>query len=101
MIEKLEGKSNKSKRGGKRPGSGRKKGKPNIITALLKDAVLQAATNAGGAEGIVGYLQTQAVLNAGPFMGLLGKVLPMQISGDPDNPVPVTFQTVYQSRAND
>jgi hypothetical protein len=100
MNEKVEGKSNKSKRGGKRIGSGRKKGKPNTLTALLKDAVLKAAENAGGEEGIVGYLQTQAILNAGPFMGLLGKVLPLQISGDPDNPVPIMFQTLYENQGS-
>jgi hypothetical protein len=98
MIEKVEG---KPKRGGKRPGSGRKKGKPNTITALLKDAVILAATNAGGAEGIVGYLQRQAIGNPGPFMALLGKVLPLQIAGDPNNPIPVAFYTVYEQRAKD
>jgi hypothetical protein len=35
----------------------------------------------------VGYLTSQAKENPGPFMALLGKVLPMQISGDADNPV--------------
>ena len=68
-------------------GNGRVKGVPNKTTALLKDAILKAATNAGGPEGLVGYLQTQAVANPGPFMSLLGKVLPMQVVGDPDNPV--------------
>lgn len=66
---------------------GRKKGTPNKTTALLKDAILQAATEAGGRDGLVGYLTIQASANPGPFMALLGKVLPMQISGDADNPV--------------
>lgn len=68
-------------------GIGRPKGIPNKTTQLLKDAILRAATNAGGPEGLVGYLTTQAVANPGPFMSLLGKVLPMQVVGDPDNPV--------------
>ena len=68
---------------------GRKKGTPNKMTALLKDAILQAAENAGGAGGLVGYLTLQATENPGPFMTLLGKVLPTQIGGDPDNPVMV------------
>lgn len=67
--------------------TGRAKGTPNKTTALLKDAILQAATLAGGKEGLVGYLQIQAAENPGPFMALLGKVLPMQIVGDPDNPI--------------
>lgn len=62
--------------------TGRKKGTPNKTTALLKDAILQAATDAGGADGLVGYLKDQATANPGPFMALLGKVLPMQITGD-------------------
>lgn len=66
---------------------GRSKGTPNKTTALLKDAILKAATDAGGDDGLVGYLKTQAAANPGPFLALLGKVLPMQVGGDPDNPI--------------
>lgn len=66
-------------------GKGRVKGVPNKTTALLKDAILQAAKNAGGGEdGLVNYLTLQATENPGPFMSLLGKVLPMQIEGTGD-----------------
>lgn len=95
MNEKVE---KQSKRGGKRPGSGRKKGIPNKLSGMLKEQILKAADEAGGDDGIIGYLKTQARDNPGPFMALLGKVLPLQISGDPDNPVPVAFNTVYESR---
>lgn len=61
--------------------TGRAKGTPNKTTALLKDAILMAATKAGNGD-IVSYLHVQAVENPGPFMSLLGKVLPMQITGD-------------------
>ena len=70
---------------------GRPKGSPNKTTALLKDAILQAADKAGGKDGLVGYLTLQAAENPGPFMSLLGKVLPTQIGGDPDNPVLVSM----------
>ena len=65
---------------------GRQKGTPNKTTALLKDAILQAATNAGGGE-LTNYLQVQAVENPGPFLSLLGKVLPTQLAGDPESPL--------------
>lgn len=68
-------------------GKGRPKGSANKTTALLKDAILKAAERAGGKEGLVGYLEEQAMANPGPFMALLGKVLPMQIAGDPENPL--------------
>jgi hypothetical protein len=66
-------------------GMGRPKGTPNKTTALLKDAILRAAEQAGnkiGNDGLVSYLEVQAVENPGPFMSLLGKVLPMQITGE-------------------
>lgn len=72
--------------------TGRAKGTPNKTTALLKDAILQAATNAGGKSGLVGYLEKQAAANPGPFMALLGKVLPTQVTGDPDNPLKVVHR---------
>lgn len=75
-----------------KPGPGRPKGTLNKTTALLKDAILQAAEKAGnkvGDEGMVSYLVEQAEDNPGPFLGLLGKVLPMQIAGDPDNPLTI------------
>lgn len=71
---------------------GRTKGTPNKTTAVLKDAVLRAADEAGGQEGLVGYLKQQAALNPGPFMALLGKVLPLQVAGDPDAPVKLVFE---------
>jgi hypothetical protein len=70
-----------------KPGPGRPKGMPNRTTALLKDAILRAAQDAGGEDGMVGYLTLQAKTNPGPFMALLGKVLPMQIAGDNENPL--------------
>lgn len=74
-------------RGGKRDGAGRPVGAVAPATALLKDAILKAGEAAGGDNGLVGYLTLQAIENPGPFMSLLGKVLPMQIAGDPNAPL--------------
>lgn len=62
---------------------GNKRG-PAKTTKLLKDAILLAAQNAGGKDGMVGYLTTQAKESPAAFLGLLGKVLPMQINGAGD-----------------
>jgi hypothetical protein len=73
---------------GRPPGSG------NKVPAILKEAIVKAAELAGGKEGLVGYLLTQANANPSAFLGLLGKVLPLQMAGDKDNP----FQHVLEVR---
>lgn len=82
-----------------KPGPGRPKGVPNKNTTLLKDAILKAATQAGGGEeGLVTYLQIQAQINPGPFLALLGKVLPMQVTGEDDGPL--KLEITWQSKGS-
>lgn len=83
---------------------GRTSGTPNKTTALLKDAILQAAEASGDTyaangqsklKGLAAYLEVQSAANPGPYMSLLGKVLPMQLTGGDGGPV--KFLTVYES----
>ena len=75
---------------------GRKRGAPNKMTALLKDAILEAAQQAGGdTDGLVAYLKQQAMDNPSAFMTLLGKVLPLQAKGSTgkdDEPINLTIE---------
>lgn len=70
-------------RGGKRKGAGRKAGIPNIMTRALKEMVLEALSAAGGVD----YLTKQAQKNPVAFMGLLGRILPMQVTGEGGGPI--------------
>lgn len=82
---------------------GRPKGSPNKTTALLKDAILKAGEQAGnkiGSEGLVSYLEAQAGANPGPFMALLGKVLPMQVTGEGGEAIKISFNTIYEKRGS-
>lgn len=74
-------------------GPGRPKGSANKTTALLKDAILKAAEGAGydgkGKDGVVGYCRFLAISEPKAFSALLGRVLPMQVTGEDGGPVTV------------
>lgn len=81
---------------------GRPKGVPNKTTQLLKDAILLAAKAADPSsddpahKSLEGYLSWAARETPGPFLGLLGKVLPLQIAGtDADgNPSEIIIRVI-------
>jgi hypothetical protein len=66
---------------------GRKTGTPNKLTVALKEAILQAANEAGGKKGLVGYLTKQAVSQPSSFLALLGRLLPLTAAGDKNSPL--------------
>ncbi len=72
------------------PKGGSRKGIPNKINGDLKNMILTALGNAGGAE----YLERKAndPRTAAAFLGLVGKVLPMTIAGDQENPHRIVFE---------
>jgi hypothetical protein len=76
----IENQSNfsSSGRGGARPGAGRPKGSLDKGNAIIRDMVSQALDQAGGVE----YLARVAETHPGPFLGLVGKVLPIQLTGE-------------------
>lgn len=77
---------------GKR-GPGRPKGAPNKTTALLKDAIVKAAEAVGedgrGKDNLVGYCKKLAKEEPKAFASLLGRVLPMQVTGEGDGPLKI------------
>jgi hypothetical protein len=81
-----------SKRGGVRPGAGRKAGVPNKVTAHLKDMILTALDQAHP-DGGVAYLKEQATTTPAAFMTLVGKVLPLQLTGEDGGAIKVEWAT--------
>lgn len=61
-------------------GQGRPKGTPNKTTALVKDMVSKALEQKGGVK----YLARQADENPVAFLTLVGKLIPVQVGGDPE-----------------
>jgi hypothetical protein len=81
-------------------GKGRPKGARNKVSGLLKDAIIQAAIEAGGdhsEEGddrLVAYLAHIARTQPAAFCGLLGKVLPLTVAGDKNSPLVTRVELV-------
>jgi hypothetical protein len=86
-------------RGGSFPGErrgGRRAGTPNRINRDLKEMILSALTDAGGAA----YLTRQAEACPAAFMALVGKVLPLQVAGEGGGPIHYSFQWAAAATAS-
>lgn len=64
---------------------GRQKGSQNKLTRQLKDMILEALDESGGVE----YLKQTAIDHPTAFLTLVGKVLPLQVTGDGGGPLVV------------
>lgn len=65
------------RKGEKRPGQGRPKGSTNKQSELIRDMVAAALDDAGGVK----YLAGVAATHPAAFLSLVGKVLPIQVTG--------------------
>jgi hypothetical protein len=84
--------NNSSGRGGARPGAGRPKGSLDKGNALIREMIVQALDEVGGVE----YLKTTAASHPTAFLALIGKVMPVQVSGPGGGPIEaaVTLEVV-------
>ena len=69
---------------------GKPKGAVSKNTAAIKDMILAALSEAGGVDYLVDRANDPRT--AAAFLGLIGKVLPMTIAGDKDNPARIVFE---------
>lgn len=87
----MEKESKKSGRGGKRPGAGRPKGSLDKGGKLIREMVVEALDGAGG----VAYLQATALSHQAAFLTLLGKVLPIQVTGEDGGAVKHSIRVTF------
>lgn len=69
---------------------GRQKGTPNKLTGDVKAAIAAAFDEVGGKD----YLVKLAVSDPRTFCTLVGKIVPMEVGGDEDNPLRQIIQVV-------
>lgn len=83
---------------------GRRRGGKNKTSLKLKEAILRAASLTGedgkGKDGLLGYLKSLAADDTKSFSTLLGKVLPMTVSGG-DDPIIHKFLVVNSPDGTD
>jgi hypothetical protein len=60
-----------------------------LSAGLLQVGPVIAAQNAE--QGLVGYLEKQVIANPVAFLGLLGKVLPMQMTSEGGGPLEIRW----------
>lgn len=75
------------------PGPGRKRGVPNKMTTEVKQMILEALDQAGG----VAYLAAKAETHPQAFMALVGRVLPLQVTGEDGGPVKTSLEVRFVS----
>lgn len=73
---------------------GRAKGVPNKINGDLRAMIIGALNDVGGQK----YLADQALKNPGPFMALVGKIMPHVVQGDPNRPLEVKMSVEEHRR---
>lgn len=81
---------------GQKGGPGRPKGAPNKVQQAVKEMITEALNRAGGVEYLVERANDPRTASA--FLTLVGKVLPMQIQGDPNNPVKHSIEVTFRAQ---
>ncbi len=82
MTSKIE---EKTRRLPPNAGKGRPKGATNKNSQMIKDMIVTALDELGGVEYLVECAHDPKTKAA--FLGLIGKVMPVQVVGDPENPL--------------
>lgn len=72
-------------RGGARKGAGRPKGSVDKGNAMIREMIVEALHGVGGVDYLIDCATDPKTKTA--FLGLIGKVMPVQVAGDPENPL--------------
>ena len=67
---------------------GSRKGKPNKHTGLIREMIAEALDGVGGVDYLMDCATDPKTKSA--FLGLIGKVMPVQVVGQDDGPIQVT-----------
>ena len=77
-------------------GPGRPKGLPNKLSGLAKDNIAAVFDQLGGINNMVLWAKD----NATDFYRIYARLLPVQVEGNPDNPIGLNLQVQFVSSDN-
>jgi len=74
---------------------GKPKGAVSKTTKAAKEAIAYAAEGLGGAERLVAWAQEDPKNEAAFWTSIYPKLLPLQVSGDPENPLALGIRVEF------
>lgn len=80
-------------KGGRREGAGRPKGSVDKGNALIREMIVEALHGLGGVE----YLQGVAQTHPAAFVSLIGKTMPLQVTGEGGGAIKQSLEVVFRS----
>lgn len=78
---------------------GRKKGTPNKTTQAAKEAIALVASELGGAARLVEWVKEDPTNERIFWKDIYTKLLPLQVGGDPANPLKASLEVVFVGKA--
>ena len=80
------------RKGGAREGAGRPKGSLDKGNAMIRELIVQTLDNLGGTQ----YLESVAHSHPAAFMALIGKTMPLQVTGEGGGPVQQSIRVTFE-----
>lgn len=77
-------------------GRGRPKGSLNKTTVAAKEAIQLAAEGLGGTERLIAWAQEDPLNERAFWASIYPKLLPLQVVGDPDNPLKTSLEVTFK-----
>lgn len=81
---------------GQKAGPGRPRGALNKTTVAAKEAISLAAQGLGGTERLIAWAQEDPLNERAFWSSIYPKLLPLQVTGDPDNPLMHSIEVTFK-----
>lgn len=79
-----------------RKGAGRPKGSPNRTTKAAKEIIQYAATELGGGDRLLSWVQEDPANEKAFWTQIYPKLLPLTVGGDSENPLEVVTKVILE-----